>query len=167
MQTKRCNHCLLEKSIAEFCKNKTSLDGLNPYCKFCSKVCSSKWYRSRPKEVRTTTSYIKHLQPKSRFRRYKINATKRHLLFDLTEQQFSEITAHRCSYCNDYNRLSHPSKKIAQHCGIDRKDNSKGYTIENCIPCCTICNRMKEKMSIKDFVDQCKRIVSNFEVVNG
>jgi 5-methylcytosine-specific restriction endonuclease McrA len=27
--------------------------------------------------------------------------------------------------------------------GIDRVDNSIGYTPDNCVPCCTQCNRIK------------------------
>ena len=35
--------------------------------------------------------------------------------------------------------------------GIDRQDNSKGYEIGNCVPCCTKCNLLKSDMSYEDF----------------
>ena len=31
--------------------------------------------------------------------------------------------------------------------GIDRRDNSKGYTVENCVPCCFEVNAMKRDFS--------------------
>jgi hypothetical protein len=35
--------------------------------------------------------------------------------------------------------------------GIDRVDNTKGYTLENCVPCCTRCNLAKHTMSLTAF----------------
>ena len=32
--------------------------------------------------------------------------------------------------------------------GIDRVDGHKGYSIENCVPCCKKCNLKKNKVSI-------------------
>lgn len=36
--------------------------------------------------------------------------------------------------------------------GIDRKDASKGYSIDNCHPCCTTCNYMKKDIPFEDFL---------------
>ncbi|WP_146203669.1 hypothetical protein [Azospirillum sp. TSO5] len=35
--------------------------------------------------------------------------------------------------------------------GIDRKDPLKGYTTENCVPCCFEINRAKSDMTIDEF----------------
>jgi len=35
--------------------------------------------------------------------------------------------------------------------GIDRKDNNLGYTPENSLPCCTLCNMMKRTYSYDNF----------------
>lgn len=48
--------------------------------------------------------------------------------------------------------------------GIDRKDNSLGYQTDNVVPCCAICNRAKNNMDYKDFIDYLVRI-SNFRKV--
>lgn len=37
------------------------------------------------------------------------------------------------------------------HNGIDRKDNTKGYLLDNCVTCCETCNRGKRAMSYEDF----------------
>ena len=52
-----------------------------------------------------------------------------------------------CFYCNDNVKI-----------GIDRVDSSKGYTIDNVVPCCSKCNWMKGVLSKEDFINQCKKI---------
>lgn len=36
--------------------------------------------------------------------------------------------------------------------GIDRVDNSKGYTSDNCVPCCWACNNAKKNNSSSEFL---------------
>jgi hypothetical protein len=35
--------------------------------------------------------------------------------------------------------------------GVDRVNNSLGYTKDNCKPCCKMCNKMKGTMSLEEF----------------
>lgn len=42
--------------------------------------------------------------------------------------------------------------------GLDRVDNSKGYTIDNVVPCCATCNRAKRSMSLDDFSSWVARV---------
>ncbi|MEW6238393.1 MAG: hypothetical protein AB1656_23665 [Candidatus Omnitrophota bacterium] len=58
----------------------------------------------------------------------------------LTEDEFISISQQNCHYCDK----SGPN-------GIDRFDNIKGYTKENCVPCCKHCNYVKGNLSIEDF----------------
>lgn len=45
------------------------------------------------------------------------------------------MMALRCHYCTgSLNEYGH---------SLDRKDNSKSYTVDNVVPCCTDCNRTK------------------------
>jgi hypothetical protein len=37
--------------------------------------------------------------------------------------------------------------------GIDRVDNSKGYILGNCVPCCSWCNRAKADGTLAKFMD--------------
>ena len=41
---------------------------------------------------------------------------------------------------------------------VDRKDNKKGYNIDNCFSCCSICNKMKSNIEIEVFISKCKKI---------
>ena len=58
----------------------------------------------------------------------------------ISESKFVELTAKECHYCGKEG----PN-------GIDRVDNSKGYILENCVPCCKHCNYVKGNLSINDF----------------
>lgn len=82
-----------------------------------------------------------------RFANIKNGAKQRNLFFDLTEQQMCDLLNGTCSYCG------------CKHCnGIDRVDSSKGYTIDNVVPCCAICNRMKNNYPLEMFVNHINKI---------
>ncbi len=42
--------------------------------------------------------------------------------------------------------------------GIDRLDSSKGYTLENCVPCCEEINVMKMALTKDRFVQLCTMV---------
>lgn len=57
----------------------------------------------------------------------------------LSMNEYYNIIKQECSYCEG-ERWTNELLKIN---GIDRFDNSKGYHIWNCVPCCFHCNRLK------------------------
>lgn len=92
---------------------------------------------------------------------YRLRARKMGLAWDLTEAHFDKLTQASCHYCgappkNTAYRNSLNGKFIYN--GIDRKDNSKGYVVDNVVPCCGICNKMKLTMSADDFLAHVRRI---------
>lgn len=64
----------------------------------------------------------------------------------LSIEEVGELVTQKCHYCG-----SMPSNRIRSHGkrtgffyqGIDRKDNEKGYSVDNVVPCCHPCNRLK------------------------
>lgn len=98
------------------------------------------------------------------YNRYKQNAIARNLSFELSKNEFKEIVSKNCAYCGKvpseiqslkrYNHTGHP---IYMN-GIDRIDSNKGYTINNCVPCCEMCNRMKLNYTKKQFLDHVEQI---------
>lgn len=42
--------------------------------------------------------------------------------------------------------------------GIDRIDNNKGYTIDNVVPCCKMCNQAKNDYTLQEFQDWVEKI---------
>lgn len=43
--------------------------------------------------------------------------------------------------------------------GIDRRDPNKGYTVENCVPCCEQCNYAKLDYTEDEYVNHCREVV--------
>lgn len=75
---------------------------------------------------------------KARYSRLKNSSKKRNLICTLTLEEFSQITAWPCYYCDG--RLGETGS------GLDRADNTKGYTLENSLPCCDFCNSIKSDL---------------------
>jgi len=72
----------------------------------------------------------------------------------LTEKQFEEITQQPCYYCGakPNNRANRKDcNGVYIYNGLDRVDNTKGYTVENVVPCCKICNIAKGKLTLQEF----------------
>jgi len=91
---------------------------------------------------------------------YKKSAKERGYEYKLTEEQFAEITKKDCYYCGA--KPSRPSNYqnnngVYIYNGIDRIDNTKGYTIDNVVPCCTRCNYAKKNFGLQDYKDWIKK----------
>jgi hypothetical protein len=96
--------------------------------------------------------YIK--SPKSRFSKYKYGAKSRGYNFDLDFDNFTKLLSGQCHYCGSKENI-----------GIDRMDNKIGYTIKNCVSCCTECNFFKGSKEYTYFIEKCKSI--SYFVVNN
>lgn len=97
-------------------------------------------------------------------RRYKHDAKKRGLEFLLSKEQFLDTISKNCSYCKlpPYN-IQNDGESYGEfiYTGIDRIDNSKGYTLENSTSCCRICNMAKGEMTREQFLSHIERIYYN------
>jgi len=92
---------------------------------------------------------------------YRINAKKRNIDFKLTDNEVFIFMKSNCHYCN-----MPPSNLWKSRCkngnfiynGIDRKDNNLGYTLNNCVSCCKVCNYFKRDMDYDEFLGLVFRI---------
>lgn len=98
---------------------------------------------------------------------YRCSALARGLKFDLTYDQCECLFKQPCIYCGlepQEKPATHKNKEgdgrdIAFFCGgIDRAGSSKGYTLDNSVPCCTFCNYAKRDKSVEEFLEWAKRI---------
>jgi hypothetical protein len=95
---------------------------------------------------------------------YKTSARRRGLNFDIDVIFFTENVVKSCTYCGD--ELTSVKKSQSKsggdflYTGIDRIDSSKGYTIDNCVPCCKICNIMKWDLTVEQFTNHIMKISS-------
>jgi hypothetical protein len=98
-------------------------------------------------------------------RNYKAGAKRRKRKFKLTEEEFLTICKSNCKYCNcPPTQVSSGDKgcngKFIYN-GIDRVDNNKGYTIENSVACCSICNIAKHQLSKDEFLNWITRVYNH------
>lgn len=98
------------------------------------------------------------------FASYRRQARGRNYSFELTKDEFRELVSSNCHYCD-----SPPTSVQSQvrangdfvYNGVDRMDNSKGYSVENCVPCCKLCNFMKRDLTVDQFLEHIKKIMDN------
>lgn len=100
---------------------------------------------------------------------YRRGAKDRGFIFNLTPESFKTIVAGKCHYCgagpslkiyNDKTVLAKGVNGNFIYTGVDRKDNNAGYTVENSVPCCKICNFAKGTMSYDEFLTYIQRLVA-------
>jgi hypothetical protein len=97
----------------------------------------------------------------AKYSNYKNSAKRRNLDFTLTIDEFDSLAQRNCHYCN------RPPEQVVRRAygngeyiynGVDRVDNSKGYVVENCVPCCKICNRAKDIMPEDEFLSWIRQV---------
>lgn len=86
-----------------------------------------------------------------RWQMYKNNATRRGIEYNITIQEMAKLWQKPCVYCGSE----------IDTVGIDRKDNTLGYSTGNIVPCCSRCNEMKMNASADEWVAQMKKILTN------
>jgi hypothetical protein len=130
-----CRGCGEAKPVEEFYVDSSRPRGRVARCKEC---------------YSETQSNVTRLKPYRRESEAKGSAAIRGIEWDLTREQFMFFWQKPCHYCGDE----------IQTVGLDRFDNKKGYTVENIVPCCGTCNRMKLEMSASEFLSRCEKIVA-------
>lgn len=95
-------------------------------------------------------------------KQYRGAAKKRGHEWGLTVEQFDAITSSACHYCGCQPSQVKKCSKNGEYIynGIDRLDNTRGYTVSNVVPCCSACNHAKHVMPLDMFMTWIKRIVS-------
>jgi hypothetical protein len=168
-----CTKCNIEKELESFSKDKYTG---KPYsiCKECRRI-QDNLYRKNPERKEKQSAYNKERYNKDKGKkrkiltkvysqtlngklcRYKTDAKRRGLSFDLTKDEFSSFWQVPCTYCGS---------EVAT-IGIDRIDSSIGYSIDNCVSCCTMCNYMKLDYSMDEWLDKMKQILKHLEIHHG
>lgn len=102
---------------------------------------------------------------------HKRGANQRGHINFLTKDEWYKITQQPCIYCGDKNtnqKKPDPRNQWGEsflYNGIDRLDNNGDYTFNNSVPCCGTCNYMKWRLTVDNFVNQCKKVV-NYERIS-
>lgn len=96
---------------------------------------------------------------------YRQGARKRNYAWGLNLEQFRSLIFSCCHYCGQ--EPSNPGakdiKNTVKFSGIDRVDNHLGYTLENSVSCCTICNQMKRVLSVDDWLAHITKVLNHMK----
>ena len=122
------------KSASKFHKN--GVRGRHNICADCRNVRRKTWNNSWQNN------------PKRIFKNYKRSAEKRGLEFNLSESDFENNKRLACEYCGS----------LLDKARFDRVDNQNGYCKENIVPCCTLCNFLKNDLHKDLFLEQISKI---------
>ncbi len=94
---------------------------------------------------------------------YRYNATVRGVSLDITKEEAFRLMTRPCHYCGaEPSQVCAPKKlwTFFVYNGLDRVDNSLGYTAQNTVPCCKICNRAKNDLPLAEFMEWIQRLTS-------
>lgn len=94
----------------------------------------------------------------------KANAKSRSIEVEISLDEFVKIASNNCYWCDLPPQPKNGFKEWQDSVmisGIDRKDNSIGYTVQNSVPCCYDCNRAKSDLPIDLWMYWIARIVKN------
>lgn len=95
---------------------------------------------------------------------YRSNAKWKGVDFDLSKEIFKNLVGQDCYYCGKQPSETFKKKNLKSvfiYNGIDRKDSTQGYYLENCLPCCTDCNYMKSNIHHDLFLAKITAIYKN------
>ena len=79
--------------------------------------------------------------------------------FTLSFEEYVALVHSSCHYCGAVPSMLKLTKyETALVNGIDRFSNNLGYTRDNAVPCCSMCNRMKHAYSAMEFLAKVRQI---------
>lgn len=97
------------------------------------------------------------------FATYRCSAEKRGLEFAITKEDARGITKQNCFYCDKPPIIYYRENAVINggylYNGMDRRNNTMGYVLNNVVPCCKFCNWMKNALTEEDFLSHCSSIV--------
>jgi len=151
-----CVLCKKAKDPDEFRKIARGMGKRYPYCKLCRVTNHLETWSHKREGWKTLKRRKREKARKALLTKFhnaylgcKGGARSRRLNFEITEAEYASLIQLPCTYCGE---LANP------HHGLDRVDNSRGYSLDNVTPCCKMCNRMKSNYSLENWLLKIKQI---------
>lgn len=150
MKTKKCSSCQVVKPVEEFHKNKAQKDGRRHHCKSCrSKENQDLWKTEEYRKCQR--GYAMHWRKKYPINHRYSTLLRRKTPVEFSLDEFKEWWAKQlpvCSYCrqeliNGAGTNQRGKEVVSNMLSIERKDNSKPYTLDNIAFACYRCNQIK------------------------
>ena len=156
------NKGYMEENVVSCCEPCNHMKGTQHPQEFIDKLCAIQTYVTTHLPIRSdlvdtwATTYRTNHAPT--YKAYTKSANSRNIEFTLTEDEFSTIVKQSCYLCGI-------TTTDTNHNGIDRFDNSKGYHLDNCRPCCGHCNLLKKTFAYEAVLDKAAHIARNYETL--
>jgi len=102
--------------------------------------------------------------------RMKRQARERGYEWALCKEDIRLLTQQACYYCGTTASSMRTSQSASGDCvysGLDRVDNTKGYALENVVPCCHRCNRAKGDMSPIEFAEWVRTVYGRLQRIEN
>ncbi len=144
-----CKRWVPIKDFHKSNKRENSFYGVVTYCKNCLIEKRIKWHSNQ-------TSHLKDLVRKAEKR----GRNPFELSSDWILKQFEKQKG-LCFYTSIPMTTNHGKGRLWTNVSIDRKNSEKGYTLENCVLCCTGFNLMKTNLKLQDMKIMCELFLSN------
>ena len=138
-----CKECHNRHRYWETCREKKRNEDLSAFLRTQANNAVN-WRLNNPDKLKEYGDKRKH-DPKERLKEYKRSAAKRGITFNEAEEaELLELFGKSCHYCGtiDTDRAT----------GVDRINNDLGYSVENCVTCCTACNLSKGTSSVQQYI---------------
>lgn len=147
-RTRICTACKKTLPSIHFYK-KGNNKSYRSRCKRCYQIASTHTKDYFKEKSRKAETYLrKRYDPAYRIISAKSCAKTRNHEWAITLEQYSALLLMGCHYCGS--DLTHSTGG-----SLDRKNNERGYTMDNVLPCCGECNVIRS----------CKLTVDEMEVV--
>lgn len=131
--------------------------GMDEYLKKGAET-AKKWRENNPEKTAQVNENKKNRKD-LQYNVYKRNAGIKNLEFTLSYADFENIVKKECNYCGIIQEKGFN--------GIDRKDQTVGYVLNNCVSCCKLCNYMKGSTNDEVFIKRVEHILTVQKRISG
>lgn len=112
---------------------------------------AKKWRENNPEKASESNEYKKNSK-EINFTNYHRSANYKNLEFAMSFEEYSSLVSKDCYYCGTLQSRGFN--------GVDRKDQTIGYVLDNCVSCCKTCNYMKGSTSDEVFIKRAEHILT-------
>lgn len=152
----------IDENVVTCCQSCNIMKGSQHPLEFIDKLLAIYLYKSINKPIdldkidKWKTTYLSRSIPN--FKMYSKSANSRNLEFKLSEEEFTNIIKQNCYMCGI-------STSDINTNGIDRFNNSLGYSLENCRPCCGHCNLLKRDLSYDKIIQISEQVSNKYNIL--
>jgi len=127
------------------------------------------WMSVKCSDCKRREKIMDHVGERYVLKRIRSDAARNNREFALDLQWIIDHIHKPCHYCGrvDTNSITVKSKvpgkvliKDFRYNGVDRVQNEHGYILDNCVPCCFVCNRAKQSMTYEEFMEWIRNLVA-------